>query len=403
MNKTTANNNQTAETSKRSVCLIVTDFDSVNGGVQNISRNLLNEFNRRGVKTFVCCRNYHNRPRKESINETIVYRSPTFQVFSAVLNSLSFLTNSLWLLWRNRKEFEVIHCQQIFAPAMIGALAKIFLRKPFIVGVHSTGSWGEINQLKTSPLRFLRLGLLKKADFIAVLNQDMQDELENIGVENQRIRFIPNGTRIPDEAAFSLDVRKNYRAKLKLPYKKIAVFTGRLSAEKGLDVLIKAWRKIYAENPQAHLLIIGKGGGVPDVEAETKQMCRELNLEETVHFLGFQPNPFDYLLASDVFVLPTQTEGMSVSIIEAMAAGTAIVTTNIPPNLFLCENNENALLVNSDDDTAFAGCVGKIFESPELSEQLGRSAREKAIKDLSIEVMGDRYLALYSEIIQNNN
>lgn len=329
-----------------------------------------------------------------------MHRSPTFKVLPGVFNSLAFfLTCLLWLV-KNRKKYDVIHCQQIFAPMVIGALAKALIGKPFVVGVHSTGSWGEINQLKNSPFRFLLLKFLQTADAIVVLNQDMRQELETLGIAANKIRFIPNGTKIPDEAAYQPGVRRKYREKLNLGYDKIAVFTGRLSAEKGLDVLVRSWQKVVEKIPQAHLLIIGKGGGVPDVETETKNLCRELGLEQNVHFLGFQSNPFDYLLASDAFVLATQTEGMSVSIIEAMAAGTGIVTTNIPPNLFLCENRENALLVDKTDASAFAERAAEILENQELNENLARAAREKAVKDLSIEVMGQRYIDLYSEFLE---
>lgn len=400
MSKNITGTGKRIETSTMGICFLATNIDASTGGVQRISLNLLQEFNKRGHKTFVCSRNYFKRQRDESVNQTLIHRSPTFKHFSAILNSVFYLLDGLYWLIRHRKQYDVIHCQQIFAPAMLGLLARTILRKPVLVGVHSAGSWGEINELKNSPLRAIRLWQLGSADCWVVLNHEMREELKGLGIAEEKIKLIPNATTIPNEAAYLPGVKQTYRAKLNLPYQHLAIFTGRLSAEKGLDILINAWSKISEQHPQAHLLILGQGGGFPDVESEIKALCHQLNLNETVHFLGFKSNPIDYLLASDIFVLPTRTEGMSVSIIEAMASGIAIVTTNIPPNLYLCHNNVNSLLVNPDDAESLAESVNRIFRNTMLQEQFGRAAREKACRDFSVEVVADRYLTLYAELVE---
>jgi glycosyltransferase involved in cell wall biosynthesis len=382
------------------VCFLITDIDTSTGGVQSISLRLMNELNKQGVKTFVCARNYLNRQRDEQINGTQVFRSPIFKRFSAVLNSVSYLFYGLLWLIRRRKQYDVIHCQQIFAPAMLGLLARKILRKPVLVGVHRSGDSGEVTNLRKTPFRNIRIRQMQNADCWTVLSEEMREELESIGIAPEKIRFIPNSVVIPSETAYAPGIKKAYRAKLELPYEQIVVFSGRLSAEKNLDVLVKSWAKVYLQNPQAHLLILGKGGGFPDAESEVKALCSELNLDNTIHFLGFKSNPMEYLLAADVFVLPTSTEGMSVALIEAMAAGTAIITTDISANQYLCQNEVNSLLVAPGDIDRLAESLTRILNKPKLQERLGRAAREKACQDLSVEIMTNRYLGLYSSLIK---
>jgi len=382
------------------VCFLITDIDTSTGGVQSISLRLMNELNKRGAKTFVCARNYLNRQTDEQINETRIYRAPTFRRFPTVLNSASYLFYGLLWLIRHRKQYDVIHCQQIFAPAMLGLLARKILRKPVLIGVHRSGDLGEVADLRKAPFRSLRLRQVRNADCWTVLSEEMREELESVGIAPEKIKFVPNSVVIPSEVAYAPGVKNVYRAKLDLPYEKIVVFSGRLSAEKNLDVLVKSWAKVYQQNPQAHLLILGKGGGFPDVESEVKALCSELGLDKTIHFLGFKSNPIEYLLAADVFVLPTSTEGMSVALIEAMAAGSAIITTDISANQYLCQNEANSLLVAPGDVDRLAESLTRILNEPNLLEQLGRAAREKACQDLSVEVMTNRYLSLYLNLVE---
>jgi glycosyltransferase involved in cell wall biosynthesis len=389
------------QTNKFGVCMLVTDLDSPTGGVQSISFCLLNELDKRGYKTLVCCRNYFNLQRNERRNGTLLHRTPTFNRFFVVFNSLSYLLDGLIWLIRHRDDYDIIHCQQIYAPAMLGLLAQTILRKPVVVAAHRSGELGEVNGLRKTPFRKLRVRQFHKANFWTVLSKEMQEEVESLGIPSKKIQLVPNATFIPKDAAYLSGIKNAYRAKLNLPYEQIVIFTGRLSAEKGLDVLVKAWEKIHKQNPLAHLLILGKGGGFPDIESEIKSLTNELKLNETIHFLGFKSNPTEYLLASDVFVLPSLTEGMSVALIEAMAAGLAIVTTDIPANEYLCQDNINSLLISIEDGDKLAEAVNNILRDPKLQERLGRAARERACQDLSVEVMADRYLNLYSKLIKD--
>jgi glycosyltransferase involved in cell wall biosynthesis len=194
-------------------------------------------------------------------------------------------------------------------------------------------------------------------------------------------------------------VKEHYRALLGLRFRRIAVYTGQLAEQKGLDTLLRAWKLLRKSHAEVHLLLLGQGGAFRNVEPDLRRLAAELELEDLVHFCGHVPNPMDYLLASDCFVLPTRAEGMSNSLVEAMAAGGAIVTTNIPANLEIAEHGVNALLVAPNDPQGLAGCVARILDDPGLARRLGRAAREKAERDLSVDTEVSSYLSLYSKMV----
>lgn len=105
------------------------------------------------------------------------------------------------------------------------------------------------------------------------------------------------------------------------------------------------------------------------------------------------------MAASDVFVLPTTTEGMSNSLVEAFACGAAIVATDIPANTEICEDGINSLLVPVADVAELAKAIDRVFSSGDLGYKLGRAAREKAENSLSVDNMVESYVEAYKEIL----
>ncbi|MDP9348612.1 MAG: glycosyltransferase family 4 protein [Gemmatimonadota bacterium] len=382
-----------------SVCLLVSDLDAVTGGIQSQSFRLLGELNRRGVRTCACVRNYHRLPRNEVLNQTVIHRSPVVANPLRALNSILYILDGLLWLFRHRHQYDVIHCQQPFGPAILGLLAKRLLGKPVLVGVHLSGPRGEVQELKRLPFTRLRVSLLGQVDRWAALTGVMKDEIQSLGVPAEKIAIVPNAAVPPERSAYQDGTRERMRSALGLTQRKIAVYSGRLSREKGLDTLLHAWKLVQEDHPDAHLLLLGAGGLHQSVEGEIRELHAALALEKVVHFCGHVPNVTDYLLASDVFVLATRAEGLSSALIEAMAAGTAIVTTDIPENRAVVDHEVTALLVRPDDPQGLARTIGRLFADPGLAERLARVARQKAERELSVEAVTSRYLAEYTRLM----
>ena len=226
----------------------------------------------------------------------------------------------------------------------------------------------------------------------------MRGEIASLGFPKERIHVIPNSAVLPETPALDPAVRAAARSRLGLGEEPLVVFAGRLSSEKGLEILLDAWPRVLAVLPEARLLLLGEGGAFRSVEAELRRQCAALGLQESVRFLGHVSDVQSYLLACDAFVLPTRTEGMSNSLVEAMAAGCAIVTTDIAAHEGLVDHGEHALLVPAGDAAACAGALVTIVSDRARADRLRRNARAKAERDLSVPVMLDRYFALYAEV-----
>lgn len=389
-------------TSIRGLCMLTADIDSPTGGVQAQSVRLLRELSDRHIETYVCTRNYHRLKRQESREDVHIRRSPVVNREMSAANSCIYQFDAVAWLLLHRSAYDVIHCQQMFGPAMAALMAKPLTKKPVVVRVSSTGELGEVAGLRRMPLSALRIKQLKNVDHWVALTRQMASEIETIGISHDRISIIPNAAVLPPESAADPSTRNQLRQKLKLRSSKIAVYSGRLSSEKNLDVLLSAWVKVQEVFPDAHLLLAGAGGSFRNVEDRLRQMTEELQIKERVHFLGHVNNVFDHLLAADVFVLPTSTEGMSNSLVEAMAAGNAIITTDIEANREVVSDGETALLVPPRDVEALSGAIIRILQSPELGYRLGARARERAAQRHSVNSMTDAYLNIYEQVVSRS-
>jgi glycosyltransferase involved in cell wall biosynthesis len=163
---------------------------------------------------------------------------------------------------------------------------------------------------------------------------------------------------------------------------------------------LHAWKQTTQKHPNAHLLILGEGGAFRNVEDEVRQLAIDLHLSDTVHFLGRINDVNPYLLAGDIFVLPSSSEGMSNALLEAMAAGLGIVASNIPGNAQLIADGINGLLVPPGDVSSLSLALNCLLTDSALTAKLGKAAKQSAIENFSIDSVADRYINLYTELLQ---
>jgi len=385
-----------------SVCMLVTNFDAATGGVQRNSRLLLSELGKRGIKTFVYTRNYAGLPSNELVNGTYVQRSRVIKR-SVILSSFFYLAGAVIWLIRNRHRYDLIHCQQMFGSAMAAALAGFVVRKPVVVRVTLSGHRGEVNEVKSVALAGLRLSLLGRVSKWVALSSEMKAEIEQITEGENKVTVIYNATDIPSEAAFDQATKAQFRSKLDLGNNKLVVFAGRLSEDKGLDILIAAWAHVCGIHPGSRLLLLGEGGEYRNTESETKRMVAELKLENSVSFLGHVDEVKQYILASDIFVLPSRWEGMSNALVEAFACGATIVASDIGANREICEDGINSLLFPVGDVRALATAIVKLMDEPSMAVALGKAARNKAEKVLTVDKMINSYIETYRELCSGSS
>lgn len=169
------------------------------------------------------------------------------------------------------------------------------------------------------------------------------------------------------------------------------VYVGRLTVPKNPQRLMKVCKKVCDIYSNAKIAIVGTG----DLEEETKKLCKEFNLQNNIHFLGFKNNPLKILNDSKVMVMTSDWEGTPMCALEAMALGVPIVST---PTDGLCElvtNGENGFL--SGDDDVLAQRIVDIVSKDKVYSFLSKNAKEKAIVINNIEKYKKSLMSVYKK------
>ncbi|TSC32842.1 glycosyltransferase [Corallococcus sp. Z5C101001] len=204
-----------------------------------------------------------------------------------------------------------------------------------------------------------------------------------------RVVTIENG--VPLEVALGAEARRTARARLGVPRDATVVgYLGRLSEEKGPDLLVDAFLRHFADTPDTHLVMIGPG----PMEAELRARAAASPLAGRIHFTGAVLEASRLLPAFDVYVQPSRREGRSLSLLEAMAAGLPTVSHAIPAIHEVHRDGRTSLLVATGDVDALGGAVKRLARDVELRMRLGSAAKLEAQR-FSLSTMVDLYAGLY--------
>lgn len=160
------------------------------------------------------------------------------------------------------------------------------------------------------------------------------------------------------------------------------LYTGRLAAVKGLPILLESLVALKTTHANVLLTVVGDG---PD-RAQLEQMTAQLGLTENVKFVGYQSQAKvrQYMQETDVFVLPSFAEGVPVSLMEALAAGVPVVTTQIAGVSELVENGVSGYLVPPGNTALLAERIAALLADPQLRTQFGAAGRAKIEQEFNI-------------------
>lgn len=174
----------------------------------------------------------------------------------------------------------------------------------------------------------------------------------------------------------------------------LVVACGSLTEQKGFGYLIEAFAQVRQVLP-AHLWILGEGPR----RAELEQKIKRLDLLDSVQLLGFQPNPYKYMAAAQVFVLSSLWEGFGNVVVEAMASGAAVVATDCPhgPGEIII-HEETGLLVPPADPSSLAQTIIRLLSDVELRAKLSNNGRRRS-RDFDAQTIASQYESLFLELL----
>lgn len=338
-------------------------------------------------------------------------------------------------LWRLRHTYDVIHAFQVTPLAAVAALIGKLTHKPVVVSSMGMGPTEE-ETLQLEPEAALMADTLTESSFLQIDPSevrigagDINNLLQNVlggrtilnflrrsnvyyqalstrssvylaswGICHERIVSIPG----------SVDTEKFQPAPERCPDpmrpERTVICVARLEYSKGIDVLLHAWGRMMRTSsewqmslkPRLHL--IGKGVLRPQLE----RLAAELNIQDSVEFLGFRSDVVDLLQQSWAFVLPSRYEGMPNALLEAMACGLPCIATRVSGSEDIIVDGLNGILVESEQPAQMAQALHGLIAGTELAQRLGREARATVVREYQLTHIVQRCLDLYRQLLAKN-
>lgn len=207
--------------------------------------------------------------------------------------------------WFREQNFDIVHTH-LSTSSLNGCLAARFAKIPCVATVHGMSSkWSFIF-----------------ADHMIGVSQGVCDHLVAQGVPKAKTTAIYNGVDVPPGVMSKQEARQSFN----LPQDATVFGTvARLTPMKGIDTGLEAFKILAEKVPGSQYVLVGNGDGEPTY----RQWVADHNLQDRVHFLGYQSNVFNPLAAMDLFLFPSLKEAMGISVVEALAMGLPVVSTNV--------------------------------------------------------------------------
>lgn len=331
------------------------------GGCSRRSRLLAEELAERGWAVIAICRTGSAYlPRVTRRGNLVAIDVPGFRTrLGVVLYLILAFLAGLALGFRAR--FVSV---QLSSPSLVAGLCARIFRRPFVAFSSSSGEVSEIREILESPIRSnIHARILQGASFLVAQTPDSAEELQ-VFVGPERVKIIHNPMPPLVDAPLTGE-----------PH---ALYTGRFAAEKDLPILLSAWTAVADKHPDARLTLVGAGGDYRSVEDELRSLVGDSDiLARTVTFTGWVSNVADYLHASDVYVFPSRSEGLSNALLEACAWGRIIVASNIPPNRVIL-GDDYPLLFPAGDVRALTSTLLAALEHQDVRDAAWRIVHYRA-------------------------
>lgn len=279
-----------------------------------------------------------------------------------------------------------------FDSALYSSIALLGMGARLVTTFHGTA-----DVLRTGLRNRIKWTLLRRTNAIVCVSDSLARVARSTpGLPASRFRSIPNGV---DLSRIGTERSRALRSQLGLSDNTMLLGAlGNVRKPKGYPELLAAIADLRARGLDVHLVIAGDNRGA--LGERLVALRAELGLDAHVTFLGFVDDPSRYLNGLDMFVLSSLSEGFSLSTVQAMAVGLPIVATRSGGPEELLVHDEHGVLVPSGSGTALAEGIKALWGDERRRQRLAGAARERALRSYSIELMADRYAALYRELVE---
>ena len=263
-------------------------------------------------------------------------------------------------------------------------LTKYFYPKAKRILTLQSGDLDDSKKQRKIQIKFFWKKIHSVPDKIIAISSFLSLRAEKLGVSKSKIRIIPNGVdffKIPE----SIEKKQNR-----------VICVARLSWEKGINYLIKAWPRVIKEIPFAKLAIVGEG----DKRKEIEKIIKDFNLGNSVELKGnlSHNETLAEIKKSEVFICPSLAEGLGIVFIEAQACGVPVIGTKVGGIPDVIQNNENGILIEPKNSEEISKSIIALLQNRDLRDRLSKKALE-TVKKYDWKKIVEKIDFLYKEII----
>lgn len=356
------------------------------GGMENGLINLINCSTVQQFNHKICC-----TTKSGALANRLIHDIEIFELNKADGNSLRHILQIVRLL--KKESPDIVHTRSW--GGIDGIIAGTTVRVPIIVH-------GEHGYLPDDPYgNSLKRRLIRKVlsyaidHYVAVSGDIKQWMSQAIGIKSCLIKKIINGV---DAKKFFPEDKEKIKAFYGLRSNVVIGTVGRLDPIKQQHLLIKAFSMLEHNRHNLSLIIIGDGYERIRLEA----LRKTLPCAHCIKFFGNRDDVYKLYNLMDIFVLPSKNEGLSNTILEAMACGVPVIATSVGGNPELVKNGETGLLVLPNSENAIQMAITYYLENPEIRKLHGKNGRLKVEKCFSLQRMVAEYENLYKTLYLRN-
>ncbi len=350
----------------------------IGGGVENVVYNLAVQMAKRDHDVFIFTSSIDSKNSIEDYGKIKIYRyKQVFKIGEAPI-SLNLMYDPLL----SDINIDIIHSHIGNLPAPLTALFYAKTRKKALITTYHEdwmGGFGSVIRRFSVFLfdSFIADKLLSESNLILTPSEHYIDKSKHLCKVKNRVRAVPNGINL-EELNVNLS-KEDCREKLNLPLdKKIILFTGGLTPRKAPDILLKAMSIVIQKVPDAYLVFVGKGMMKEDLEKLTDY----LSLNERVRFTGFVSDELKllYYKASDLFILPSFSEGFGIVLLEASVFELPLIVSDLEVFNSIVKSEYNGLFTKRGDERDLAEKMVCLLQNEDLRVDMGKNAKENLSK-----------------------
>jgi N-acetyl-alpha-D-glucosaminyl L-malate synthase BshA len=266
-------------------------------------------------------------------------------------------------------KIDIIHAHSVIPTGLIVVFVAKIMGRPSFITSHGM----DINNFDAKSIYGYMISFsLNHCDKVISVSGDLAETMKSLGIKENKIVILRNAV---DTERFKPFKNIELRYKYAIGENEILIlFVGYLDTFKGIFELIDAFYEINKKNKNVKLMMVGTG----PKKDELKKKVSKSNLEDFLIFTG-KLSPFEmhkYYQAADIFVLPSFTEGLPISVLEAMACGLPIVTTNVGGIPEAIEDGLNGFIINSKDENGLREKLKILIKNKGLREKFGNKSIE---------------------------